>query len=705
MDEDSRMRDHPVVIRGLHRRLTPSRVAWILVGTSALLYPWTLYLGLTAGTNVPQLLQFDWWSALTPLATIELGIVAALVLRRHPGHAVGWVAAAGGFCQSLSVFAGSYAAYSLTNGHVLPAAEFAVWLRGWIWYPASLFLFALIPALFPEGRLPSPRWRLIVWAVAAGTLVQLVWVSLSQVMFGFPLANEPWPADGWLFNILVSLTGVLWLLSLLGAVAALAVRFRRSTGVARQQLKWFLAAVGLQAALWVSSFAISPITRLAPYLNPYYDILIPLSLLVMPIAIGVAILRHRLYDIDVVISRGLAYAGLAVFITIAYVLVVVGIGLALGTGGRPNVALSVVAMALVVVLIQPVRARLQGLANRLVYGIPADPYAVLGQLSRTPAAGDVDDALAQIAQAVARGMGSQRARVRLLLPGGQARTATWPANETGRFGKTVAVTYGAETVGEIESDASGDQRLTDALTAQAGHALHTLRLSAELDDRLAQLEVQASELTASRTRLVQAQETERRRLERDLHDGIQQELVVLIAKARLARNQLDRDPGLAAETLAELQGSAQHALADLRSLARGIHPAVLSSRGLVEAVGAMASRMPVVVRVEAEPALSEVRYPPEIEGAAYFVVAEGLANVLKHSGATTATVTINRSDSWLRVGVADDGCGFDAQAVQESGLRGLRDRVEALGGHVEIESRSSGTRLNASLPTMNGSHG
>jgi signal transduction histidine kinase len=266
------------------------------------------------------------------------------------------------------------------------------------------------------------------------------------------------------------------------------------------------------------------------------------------------------------------------------------------------------------------------------------------------------------------------------------------------------VNHGGETVGEIEAEASGDQGLTEALTGQAGLALRTLRLSAELDARLAQLEAQAEELAASRTRLVQAQDAERRRLERDLHDGIQQELVVLIAKARLARNQLDRDPTLAAETLAELQGSAQHALADLRSLARGIHPAVLSSRGLVEAIGAMAARMPVGVRVDADPAIREVRYAPEIEGAAYFVVAEGLANVLKHSGASEATVTITASESSLRVAIADDGHGFDPGAVQESGLRGLRDRVEALGGHVEVDSHRSGTRLHASLPALEGSH-
>jgi signal transduction histidine kinase len=188
-------------------------------------------------------------------------------------------------------------------------------------------------------------------------------------------------------------------------------------------------------------------------------------------------------------------------------------------------------------------------------------------------------------------------------------------------------------------------------------------------------------------------------LERDIHDGIQQDLVVLIAKARLARNQLERDPALAAETLAELQTSAQHAVADLRSLARGIHPAVLSSRGLVEAIDSMAARMPVGVHVEADSRVREVRYAPEIEGAAYFVVAEGLANVLKHSGATEATVTISASESWLRVAIADDGRGFAAGEVTESGLRGLRDRVAALGGHVEIDGGGSGTRLEASLPS------
>jgi len=190
------MREHPLVTANLARRPAASWVAWTLVLVAAVLYPFTLSLGLAAGRHVPQMLQFDWWAALTPLATIELGIVGALVLQSHPRHAVGWVAVLGGFWASLSAFAGAYAAYSLSHGHVLLGDEFAVWLRGWLWYPASLFPLALIPALFPDGRLPSARWSFIFWTVAGGTVVQLVWVSLSQVMFGFPRADGPYPVDG-----------------------------------------------------------------------------------------------------------------------------------------------------------------------------------------------------------------------------------------------------------------------------------------------------------------------------------------------------------------------------------------------------------------------------------------------------------------------------------------------------------------------------
>src|ERR1700730_1646794 len=336
----------------MQRSAIPGVMPWFLVGLAALLYPPTLYLGFNAGGRMPQLVQFDTWAARGPALGFVFGMVGSLILRRQPRHAVGWLAVIGGFSTSLSVFAGTYAAYSISHHGQLPATDFAVWLRGWLWYPGLTLLFVLVPALFPDGRLPAPRWRPLVWAVAAGNLAQLVWVTLSELLFGFPRPDGPWPVAGWALDPLVTLSGVLWFLTLLAAVAALAVRFQRSSGVVRRQLKWFLAAVVFQAGLWLASTALTPVTNLAPYLNPYFDILIPLGLLTMPVAIGVAILRHRLYDIDIVISRGLVLPPVGAVITVACLLVVVGVGLALGTGGRPNLPLSAAAIALVAVFIQ-----------------------------------------------------------------------------------------------------------------------------------------------------------------------------------------------------------------------------------------------------------------------------------------------------------------------------------------------------------------
>ncbi len=702
MDEGAEMRNHGLVTTTHNGQTRRRLAAWGLVGTAALLYPPTLYLGLAAGSEVPSLVQFDWWSALTPLAAIELGVVAALVLRRHPDHAVGWVALAGCLSTALYAFAGAYAAFSLTHGRVLPAPDVALWLRGWLWYPASMLLFSLLPLLFPDGRLPSPRWWLVVLTLTAGSLIQLTAVTLSTLILGVPLANAPQTGGGKGFGILLLLSGALWVLSIVGAAAAVAVRFRGSAGAARQQLKWFLAAVAVQAEVWAGSVAASTVPAVSAYAGPVFAVLVPLTLLLMPIAIGLAILQHRLYDVDLVISRGLVYAGLLAFITIGYLLLVIVTGVVFGSGGGTNLTVAVIAMALVALLVQPLRFRLERMANRLVFGMPADPYAILGELSRSPGVGDVDQALDKIAQAVARGMGSRRARVRLLLPGAASRSATWPSGAEGMFGKSTAISYAGETVGGIEADGSGDQRLAEALSAQTGHALHTLRLAAELDARLAQLEAQAEELAASRTRLVQAHEAERRRLERDLHDGIQQQLVAMIATARLARNELARDPGAAAATLSDLQSNAQQAVQELRSLTRGIHPAVLSSRGLVEAIEAMAARAPLDVRVHANGGVRDFRYRPEIESAAYFVVSEALSNVLKHAAARMVQVEISSGEDRLCVAVSDDGHGFDPELVALSGLRGLRDRIEALGGELAIQSGSGGTRVGLLLPVGEG---
>lgn len=210
---------------------------------------------------------------------------------------------------------------------------------------------------------------------------------------------------------------------------------------------------------------------------------------------------------------------------------------------------------------------------------------------------------------------------------------------------------------------------------------------------------QVEELTASRTRLVEAEENARRRLERDIHDGVQQDLVALIARIGLARNQLGREPATLEATFADLQAEAQQALANVRELASGIHPSVLDDLGLVEALESRAARLPLGVTIECEPGLRETRFPERVESAAYFLSCEGFANALKHSGAERITVRLRREAGTLALEVSDDGCGFDPGLVNGSGLAGLADRVDALGGSFAVDSApGEGTRLRADFP-------
>ena len=224
-------------------------------------------------------------------------------------------------------------------------------------------------------------------------------------------------------------------------------------------------------------------------------------------------------------------------------------------------------------------------------------------------------------------------------------------------------------------------------------------MEAPCTDELDDLRREIVELRASRERLALAADDERRGFERALHDGVQQQLVALLAKMGLARNQLARDAKLVARTLAELQEDARQALDDLRELAHGIHPPVLSDRGLLEAVEARIARLPIGVTIEPDGVGRGTRYAEEIEGAAYFFVCEGLANVLKHAAAQHTTVKLSSTPDLLSVEVSDDGRGFDPGAVVSSGLRGLSDRIEALGGDLRVVSRpTAGTTLVAILP-------
>lgn len=309
-------------------------------------------------------------------------------------------------------------------------------------------------------------------------------------------------------------------------------------------------------------------------------------------------------------------------------------------------------------------------------------------------------------------MGAERSRVLLFLPGGRERWVTWPEGAAeGPFDRAVPVVHRGEAVGEIavakgagEALTTVEEKLLADLASQAGLALRNAQLTQELHARLEEISATAEELRASRQRIVAAQDAERRRLERNIHDGAQQHLVALAVKLRLAQGLAERDPGRARDVLAELQSETTEALEALRDLARGIYPPLLADRGLPAAVEAHLRRSPQPVHLEVDPTVASARFDARVEAAAYFCCLEALQNAAKHAQGAPVTVCLTAEDGWLRFSVADVGPGFDPEAGPKgSGLQSMMDRVEALGGTLEIRSAPGrGTTVTGRIPAQPG---
>jgi signal transduction histidine kinase len=424
-------------------------------------------------------------------------------------------------------------------------------------------------------------------------------------------------------------------------------------------------------------------------------------------------LKYRLYDIDIVISRTVVYGSLAAFITVVYVGIVVGIGSLIGSGGKPNLALSILATAVVAVGFQPARDRLQKVANRLVYGKRATPYEVLSEFSERVAetyAGE--EVLARMTRVLADGTAAERAAVWLRADDRLHAAATWPdvgdgarwLPVTGQLlpaipdtDRAVAVRHQGELLGALsvskrkgESLSPIEEKLLEDLANQAGLVLKNVGLTADLHRRL-------EELRASRQRLVAAQDEERRRLERNLHDGAQQNLVAIKVKLGLAEMMTTKDPDKARDLLASLKTDADEALETLRDLARGIYPPLLADQGLEVALQAQARKATLPVTVEGK---GMDRYPQEVEAAVYFCVLEALQNVQKYAGANSAVVRLSEREGHLQFEVHDDGRGFDrARVVRGAGVTNMGDRLDALGGKLTITSEvGQFTRVSGSVP-------
>jgi signal transduction histidine kinase len=490
-------------------------------------------------------------------------------------------------------------------------------------------------------------------------------------------------------------------------LTTLLVRFRRSSDMERRQLRWFAVVAAAALGLVVlGTVGVGGATSAAGFFG--------IAVLV-PAAIGLAIMRYGLYDIDVFISRAVAYGSLAVFITAVYVGIAVGIGTLVGSGGKPNLGLSILATAIVAIGFQPVRERLQRVANRLVYGKRATPYEVLSQFSgRVAESYASDEVLPRMARVLAEGTGAAIAEVWLRSAGWLRCAAAFPlqapppapvqldglgAPTIPHADRTVEVRHQGELLGALtitkhrgESLTPIETKLMDDLAHQAGLVLKNVGLTTDLQARLV-------DLRASRQRLVAAQDGERRRLERNLHDGAQQHLVAIKVKLGLVEMLATRDPEKAKVTLAELKVDADEALETLRDLARGIYPPLLADKGLAAALQAQARKATLPVSVDAD---GIGRYPQETEAALYFCTLEALQNVQKYAQASSATVRLREEASQLCVEVADDGRGFDVAAITRgAGLTNMEDRLDALGGVLRIQSTPGmGTTLRATVPAL-----
>jgi signal transduction histidine kinase len=649
--------------------------------------------------------------------------IGGLLAARMPRNVIGWLLGLTGFWLAASLFLEQYGLRGLaTAPGSLPAVRTVTALGQ---SAQNLIAASLIPVvlLFPTGRLLSKWWRPVlgaaIWVIVVGGTAQTLergtvvagglTNALQTAHVAYPNPLGVFPRHGW-YDQLLAVTAVMaWACALL-AIVSVFLRRRGASAELRQQLAWLGYVGALFLAVAVANVGYIAVTHggngsLGTF---FFVLLFGIPLLGIPAACAVAVLRYHLYDLDVVVRKTVVAALVAAAFTAIYALIVLGVGAAAGHPG--NSALTFAAAALAAVLLQPLRARAGRLADRLVYGRRATPYEVLSEFAKRVAGTyATDQVLPAIARMLGGATGAQRAEVWMQVGGQARREAAWPAAspdgppppepsdpETGGpprpGGRTreFAVEHHGERLGWLRLTSGPREPLTPAgerlardVAAQAGLVLRNVGL--------------IEDLRASRQRIVAAADQARRRIERDLHDGAQQQLVALRISLGLARSAVQTAPEQAGELLKQTEQAASRALEDLRDLARGIYPPLLADLGLRAALEAQARKAAVPVTVEAT---GIGRYPQPTEAALYFSVLEALQNVAKYARAPAARVTLGRDGPSLVFTVEDDGTGFDpATTPMGTGLQGIADRLAALGGTVEITSAPGhGTRVTGRVP-------
>jgi signal transduction histidine kinase len=624
------------------------------------------------------------WTVIVLLVLMWIG-VGVMIVWRQPANWAGWLFIITGVPLPLGLLTQAVVIPNLKAGGSFPLTGLFAWAGEYALWPAVLL--PLLFLLYPDGHPPTPRWRWAAAGLVGGS-------ALSFVTFLFrPGPFNNWRDDGIVYENpfgihsftwggpLIAIGTIVSFAAALSTIVAVIQRFRRSSGEVRQQMRVLalvaaLAGVWTAAAILLATIAGDNTGGGIPGLFAVAAGLAVFTLLLgIPAAYLIAIYRYGLWDLDVVIRKARVALGITFLIGVPAVLILAVVSQVLLWDLAPKPITLVGGVALGLLLIPLFRVA-RHFAARVTYGKRATPYEVLAEFSdhvgETYAA---DDVLARMAQVLAAGTGATQARV-LLKIGGELREAAAYGKPDGEEHST-PVRFQGEELGVLAvtmpaSDPMDQpkERLVHDLATQAGPVLHNVRL--------------IEELRASRQRLVSAQDEERRKIERNLHDGAQQQLVALSVQVKLARTILERDPAKAAGMLDAVQGAAGEALEELRDLARGIYPPLLADQGLTAALEAQARKSPIPVSVDGD---GMGRYGQNVEAAVYFCALEALQNVAKYAGATAVNVRLSATDGNLTFEVVDDGTGFDpASTAYGTGLQGMADRLEAIGGRLKVTS-------------------
>jgi len=552
--------------------------------------------------------------------------------------------------------------------------------------------------VYPDGRYPGRWGRPVALAgYACGAVVATITLLHSTLtVTGSARPVQP-TAESWLpeglttaVDRLPMLDSAMFLVMPVALVAML-VRYSSAGDEERRQIRWPLAAIGLIAVLVVvAQTGIQPSDAGD---SDFASVLWGLALTTIPVALLLGMAVYHALDIDLILRRSVVYGVLWLAIAATYG----GLAALLGVAASQRISVHVAVLVTIVaaMVFQPARVRLERLADRLVFGERLEGYELMrrlgASLEQTGRPAEMADRLATTTRT---GMRATWARVslpagpddpaRVVAADGIAADDAQPPTLSVPLGEGGHLECGPRVDGAYQP---GDVDLLTTLAGQASLAVTNAQLTVDLAE--------------SRARLVNAETAERRRIERDIHDGVQQRVVGMMARLSVARGQLGQDPQQTAATLEEMDKDLRATLADVRDLASGIHPPVLTDAGLLAAVESRAARLPIGVTINWRAGEVDRRFDPEIEAAAYFSVSEALTNVLKHSSAATADVAMVCSDGWLDVTVGDNGVGFDTRDGRTRGLRGMRDRVEALGGSLLVTSdRGRGTTVHVLLPTV-----